>query len=1276
MKKLSLLFLFLLSFSMLWSAPPLKFEGKKAVKNAKSQIMFNQKQGLIGKIDHCGVNLVKSVSLIFEKGGKIVNVTVPDGAKTSFDGKILTMTNDFTHEKAKMHLETKIAIAGNGIFADYTFKGTKGYKLKGVNLLLNVETYEGERYSLGAKPKSYLTREDAKSNWNIFEQPKPVTTFLASLTEGIDLGFTFKGTSGKIGIVLPTGNKWYADYVLQVTVDKPNKLTFYLEMPAGGTPKAVSGKAQNTKKKNAHNKPKLGSIAPLKFQGQSIKNKRSLIRLKDIGVVGDILHCGEYLSKGMLLNFTKDGKNINIPLAITNNRTIEGKTMTVKNNFKHLGDSFDITTKLTLKNNGVLVEYDAQTSSEYKLEAVTFLMDYQTFVGDNCRIGNRKVYYKKKEEVDKPWNTLVFNQPAETFTASNKVGKDLEISFNGMKGKMNLSLPKTGFFKDYILRVKPDEQNNKIALLLNFPLGGEIKLPEGVVEGKNQVVNGGFETGVNNWGISLDPFDEDSKIILDESDKTEGNNALLLDIKQVKTPVAKDNQKVTVTSEYIKLGGSIDMTYSLDMKSNVEGVPVILKVLYFQTDGVANKGAIALEKRIKLTKDWKRYQHKVQLPKSMKDAFSVGVEIKKVAPNTKIWMDAVQLTPGSKALYSATKPVEVGGDTPDKFNLYEPKQNVPLEVRLKNNTATQKNVSLQLKVLDPDYYEVLNKVKKVSLKANQLDKSPLGDVVFNSEKQGAYRVYLTVLEKGKEIERYSYSFGIMQQMKNRTVNSASKFGLHMNGNAYLKALDLASRAGFTWLRGGSFSNMWALMAPTEHKFNQWVIKNNLKKLDIMNGYGLTPIPILGVATPKWATSAPKGSSEWRLYPPKPSYLPHFKDYISKMTNLYKGKVFAYEIWNEPNGSPFYRGTAKEFAPLLQTSYETIKSIDKEAKVMAFGLTHYDKSASNFMKGVFDEIGSDYCDGVSFHPYTKGRLDPDATHLDQQFKWIRGDIKKFGKDKDLWTTEFGFFTPQKFSKEFTPFKNQSVPKRLISEEECARFYVRHISTSFANGTEKAFYFIFQEGDIANRWFHGFVGVNGTRLKSAYFASAACIRNLDYTDCLGLTKVYKDISVTRFKKENAFVTVAWKTKGGKDIKIKRTKPLECEDINGNPFTLDPVNGEVYLTIGEDPIYLKGDIKAADIKPAGFDLGKYALEANMGSTLSFAVNGTLPSDLQAEVYSGAVVPSQKKAFKGAVTAEVRQQLIIEESYKVHTLLYSSKGKLVGRMERMLNVSDTAVK
>ncbi len=73
----------------------------------------------------------------------------------------------------------------------------------------------------------------------------------------------------------------------------------------------------------------------------------------------------------------------------------------------------------------------------------------------------------------------------------------------------------------------------------------------------------------------------------------------------------------------------------------------------------------------------------------------------------------------------------------------------------------------------------------------------------------------------------------------------------------------------------------------------------------------------------------------------PDNMQDLNDFLSAMATRYKGRIRAYEIWNEPNLAREWGGKLPDpgqYAKMLKGAYSAIKTVDPDAMVMSAGLS--------------------------------------------------------------------------------------------------------------------------------------------------------------------------------------------------------------------------------------------------------------------------------------------------------------------------------------------------
>jgi polysaccharide biosynthesis protein PslG len=92
---------------------------------------------------------------------------------------------------------------------------------------------------------------------------------------------------------------------------------------------------------------------------------------------------------------------------------------------------------------------------------------------------------------------------------------------------------------------------------------------------------------------------------------------------------------------------------------------------------------------------------------------------------------------------------------------------------------------------------------------------------------------------------------------------------------------------------------------------------------------------------------------------------HFADFAAQVANRYKGRIQAYQIWNEPNLAREWgkkRPDPAAYARMLRTTYNSIKSKDPNAIVVTAGMAPTTEDSDRampdlkFYQGIYDAMG--------------------------------------------------------------------------------------------------------------------------------------------------------------------------------------------------------------------------------------------------------------------------------------------------------------------------------
>jgi hypothetical protein len=175
-------------------------------------------------------------------------------------------------------------------------------------------------------------------------------------------------------------------------------------------------------------------------------------------------------------------------------------------------------------------------------------------------------------------------------------------------------------------------------------------------------------------------------------------------------------------------------------------------------------------------------------------------------------------------------------------------------------------------------------------------------------------------------------------------------------------LQLVKQAGFDWIKQ-EFA--WREIEGMGPGIFDWT--NPDRVMDQIDAYGLKVIARVGVQ-PEWA-----GGGYPEIGPPDDYQ--DFGDFLTALATRYKGRIDAYQIWNEPNLAREWGNrppNPAEYAKLLELAYQSIKSVDPGAYVITAGLaptTRWDEVAipdTYFIQAIYDAGAAPYFDLLGAH----------------------------------------------------------------------------------------------------------------------------------------------------------------------------------------------------------------------------------------------------------------------------------------------------------------------
>ncbi len=674
------------------------------------------------------------------------------------------------------------------------------------------------------------------------------------------------------------------------------------------------------------------------------------------------------------------------------------------------------------------------------------------------------------------------------------------------------------------------------------------------VKSGNLLKNGGFEDGIENWWKG-------------ESGK--------IDMEVMHSGLRSLRLEGGAEELYLSHGAAVsaDKTYILSV--------------YIKTDNVVPKDAVSINvlqlaggkpgawyclqpgvlRLIKTggTQDWTKYQIEIKGLKPEIDGVCVYLRLEKDSSGT-VWFDDV-------SLYEVSEDKSIAGIDPSgplilKVETNKPDTNVffkdePVKLKFVAGplSGEEKKLTYRIKdfwgdVVREDEIRITGKER---LFTKEIDFSPGLSGWFKLEAE--LNTGETLPIRGSRGQGYM-TFGILPPPSPEFLRRdfSSPFGIAAGSD-----LMSLSVAGARWIWGLVH---WKYIEPEEGKIDYKFLKENI--IAPLKKYNLNAVHSF-VNTPRWASTAPEGAPNYRVYPPKEEA---WANYIRAMCRFFKTHPIdeekrVYQTLWEPMYPWGWKGTMKDIVRISRIAYETIKCEDPHSIVLGLCPTPLSGATIAWLKEAFELGAYNWFDALALHAYIPGS--PEASNFVENLREIKSLMKKYGVgDKDIWLTEQGWSTATK-----------------CTNEEQANWIVRQNIQSLSEGiiTHITFYGIdtFEEG-FGRTGGHGLFyslyekkwGASEFSPKPAYIAYGIMTRELFQSNYVyALDYLVPGVHAYVFERDKKPIIVLWDY-SGKNRMVELdvgAAEIKLVDLMGNTTTKKTEAGLAKLNLTESPVYLHG-------------------------------------------------------------------------------------------------------
>lgn len=225
------------------------------------------------------------------------------------------------------------------------------------------------------------------------------------------------------------------------------------------------------------------------------------------------------------------------------------------------------------------------------------------------------------------------------------------------------------------------------------------------------------------------------------------------------------------------------------------------------------------------------------------------------------------------------------------------------------------------------------------------------------------------------------------------------FGLNDAGRAWTRPWPTLEAGGMR-----VFDSAWVFIEPQR---GQWVFENLDRDVEEAHKHG-QDLDLILTSTPTWASARPTEDGRPTGARAEAANIKDWEEYVSAVTQRYKGRVHTYELWNEPNLKSSYSGDIPHLVALSKSAYRIIKQTDPSAVVISSSLASVNAFA--YLRSFLEEGGKGNFDVLGFHFYDNlGNPSIHPENIVGTASQLRRVLTSVGlASTPIWNTESGYY----------------------------------------------------------------------------------------------------------------------------------------------------------------------------------------------------------------------------------------------------------------------------
>lgn len=352
--------------------------------------------------------------------------------------------------------------------------------------------------------------------------------------------------------------------------------------------------------------------------------------------------------------------------------------------------------------------------------------------------------------------------------------------------------------------------------------------------------------------------------------------------------------------------------------------------------------------------------------------------------------------------------------------------------------------------------------------------------------------------------------------------------------------------------------LWAFLEPSQGKWLFGDLDRLVHEAELRNAKILL---VLG-QTPTWASQRPGEVSPFGASclgcSAEPRDIKDWQKYVRTVATRYKGRIQAYEIWNEMNVA-FWTGSWAKMAELEREAYQILKSVDPQITVVSASMTNAKRPA---LDHYLNTGNGSYADIIGYHFYTQQSSPEEMLN---SIRMVRDALDKHGLGiKPIWNTETGWLIPEDDGS-FSDPRAKSIWKdwKHLTPEQGAAYVMRSLVIARQAGVERFYWY---------GWNHGALGLTSGMGKIKRMAAISYLTTANWLvgSFMEGCVIEGEVWSCQLSRGNKKSWLVWSVSREAPIPLKiREQSVALERFDQSHLESVPVDA----TIGEVPILFLG-------------------------------------------------------------------------------------------------------